>query len=169
MAIIINIAVFVLIYCRIQSVIQQLDNIGFNLLVNLAVAGEGAGTFDVTGEGGDDVRVLDFLVKIAYEGAAGHMAGSDLADWLLVLLSCEGVYDCHHPVDTHNAQHLADALVVLLRRDERQQSPIRQLAVLTENGLGRLVERHNYGAAVFPNGLGRDIYIRWCRQLRPCE
>ena len=35
---------------------------------------------------------------------------------------------------------------------------IRQLAVLAENGFGRLVERHDYCAAVFPDGFGRDIF-----------
>ena len=74
----------------------------------------------MAGEGGDDVRVLDFLIEIADEGAAGHVAGGYFADRLLVLLPGERIDDCHHPVDTHNAQHLADALVVLLRRDERQ-------------------------------------------------
>ena len=100
------------------SAIQQLYHIGFNLLVDLAVAGEGAGSLDVAGEGGDDVRILDFLVEIADEGTAGHMAGGNFADWLLVLLPGKRIDDCHHPVDTHNAEHLADALVVLLRRGQ---------------------------------------------------
>ena len=76
----------------------------------------------MAGEGGDDVRVLDFLIEIADEGAAGHVAGGNLADRSLVLLSGERVDDGDHPVDADNAEYLADALVVLLRGDERTSS-----------------------------------------------
>ena len=92
----------ILIICALvlhnYSVIQQFHRIGLDFLDDFAIAGEGAGAFDVAGEGGDDVGVKDVLVKIADERLAGHVAGGDVADGLLGLLACEGIDDGRHPV-----------------------------------------------------------------------
>ena len=54
--------------------LQNLNKVTFHIDVNVAVAIEGAATFDVAGECGDEVRILDKFVNVAYEGTADHMA-----------------------------------------------------------------------------------------------
>jgi len=44
----------------------------------------------VAGEGGDDVRILNFLIEVADEGLAGHMAGGDATDGLLASFPVSG-------------------------------------------------------------------------------
>jgi len=45
----------------------------------------------VAGEGRDKVRVLDQLVDVTDEGAAGHVAAGDFVDWDLNLCPSHGV------------------------------------------------------------------------------
>ena len=123
----------------------------------------------MAGEGGYDIGVLNFLIEVTDEGAAGHMASSNFAYRLLVFFPGERIYYCHHPVDADYAEHLADALVVLLRRDERQQATIGKFVVLAEDRLGRLVEWYNYGTAVFLDGLGRNIFYSAVDYVPTCE
>ena len=55
------------------SLLQQRDGPMVGLLVYLAVAGEGLAALFVTGEGTDQIRVLDIFVHIAGKGLSCRM------------------------------------------------------------------------------------------------
>ena len=52
---------------------QHTHQISLHILVDFAVAGEGAATFFVAAEGSDQVRILDLFVEVADEATAGQM------------------------------------------------------------------------------------------------
>lgn len=54
--------------------LQDLHQVAFHIDVDIAVTVEGSAAFSMTGEGGDEVRILDQLVDVADEGTAGHVA-----------------------------------------------------------------------------------------------
>ena len=60
--------------------LQNLDKITFHIDVDVTIAIEGAASFYVAGEGGDEVRVLDQLVDVADEGTAEHQKLAFVSD-----------------------------------------------------------------------------------------
>ena len=52
---------------------QLHDSLFRHFLVYVAVAAEGAGVLYVTGNLGNQVGVLDFLIKVTDQDAAGHV------------------------------------------------------------------------------------------------
>ena len=53
------------------SLFQHTHQILLQILVDFAVAGEGAAAFFVAAEGADEVRVFDLFVEVADKAAAG--------------------------------------------------------------------------------------------------
>ena len=56
---------------------QNLHKILRHVDVDRAVACEGTASFDVTGEGWNEVRVLYQVVDVADEGTTGHVVAGD--------------------------------------------------------------------------------------------
>ena len=54
--------------------LQDLHKILLHINVDRAVTGKCTASFDVAGECGDEVRILDQFVDVDDEGTAGHMA-----------------------------------------------------------------------------------------------
>ena len=86
------------------------------------------------------------------------MAGCNLADRFLLLPPRQGIEDGYYTVYPYRPQYLPDSLVILLRRDERQQPSIRQGLVFFQNRLGRFVERNDHSAAILVDGFGRNVF-----------
>ena len=75
----------------------------------------------MTGEGWDEVRVLDQLIDVADEGTTGHVAAGDLIDRNLHLRSGHCVKLSHKIGDPSLLKDGLDADVVAFRRIERKQ------------------------------------------------
>lgn len=84
-----------------NSLFQFEDGLLRHLFVNVPVPGEGFGVLHVSGNLGDQIRVLDLFVKIADEYPAGHMRGGDLPDRVLLFFPGEGI-------DTESNNHLSN-------------------------------------------------------------
>ena len=93
---------------------QNLHKILLHVDIDRAVAGEGTAAFDVTGEGGDEVRVLDQLVDVADEGTAGHVATSDFVDRNFDFGSSHGVEFSYEVGHTCFLKNDFDVIVVSL-------------------------------------------------------
>ena len=74
-----------------MKLFQLQDNFLGYLLVDVAVAAEGAGVLDVAGYLGDKVRIFHFLVEIPDQDAASHVGGGNFSDGVLFLLAGDGV------------------------------------------------------------------------------
>lgn len=116
-----------------ERLFQFQDNLFGHFLVDVAVAAEGAGVFDVAGDLGDEVGVLDFLVKIADQDAAGHVGGGDFPDGMLLFLAGDGVQRGHHAVDTGEFDHLLDVAVIVLLTNKGKKTPIGQVLVALQD------------------------------------
>ena len=55
------------------SLVEQVGHFTYHIVVYIAIAGECVGAFAVTGEFAYEVRVFDFFVQVADEGAACHV------------------------------------------------------------------------------------------------
>ena len=75
--------------------LQNLHKILLHVDVDCAVAGECTASFDVAGEGGDKVRILDQSVDVADEGAAGHVAAGNLVDRNFLFGAGNCIKFCH--------------------------------------------------------------------------
>jgi len=63
--------------------IKQIRHFSDHIVIDVPVAGECLGAFAVAGEFADEVRVFDFLVEVADEGAACHMGTGNVANGVL--------------------------------------------------------------------------------------
>ncbi len=82
-----------------MKLFQLQDNLLGHLLVDVAVAAEGAGVLDVAGDLGDQVGVLDFLIQVIDEDAAGHVGGGDFPDGVLLFLTGDSIQRRNHAID----------------------------------------------------------------------
>jgi len=57
------------------SLLQHTNQIPLHILVDFAVADEGATAFFVAAEGSNQIRVLDLFVEVTDKAAASHVGG----------------------------------------------------------------------------------------------
>lgn len=75
------------------SLLQHTNQIPPHILIDFAVAGEGAAAFFVAAEGADQVRILDLFVEVADKAAAGQVGGCDFVDRADFLLAGGWIID----------------------------------------------------------------------------
>ena len=78
----------------------------------------------MAGDLGDQVGVLDFLIQVTDEDAAGHVGGGDFPDGMLLFLAGDGVQRRHHAVDTGELNHLFDVAVIVLLTNKGKKTPV---------------------------------------------
>ena len=98
-----------IISCSAPLILQNLHKILFHAKVDFAVAVEGAGTFGVAGEGGDQVGVFDLPIDVAGEGSAGKVAAGDRGQFR------------YQAGDAGHFEGGLDVVIVVLLADEGQQ------------------------------------------------
>ena len=62
------------------SLLQHTHQIPLHILIDFAVAGEGAAALFVAAEGTDEVRVFNLFVEVADKAAAGQVGGCDFVE-----------------------------------------------------------------------------------------
>ena len=62
------------------SLLQHTHQIPLHILVDFAIAGEGAAAFFVAAEGSNQIRVLDLFVEVAHKAATGQVGGCDFIE-----------------------------------------------------------------------------------------
>ena len=100
---------------------QHTHQIPLHILVDFAVAGEGAAAFFVAAEGADQVRVFDLLVEVADKAAAGQVGGCDFVERADFLLAGGWVIDYDRTGKACSKEHLLDGGIVFLLRDQREE------------------------------------------------
>ena len=102
-----------------EYLLQQTDKFLLHVLVDVAVAGEGSASFGVAAEWADKIRVFDFLIKVADEGASGEVAAGDFVNGPFLLFPGGRIQYCHHTGHTASLEYFLDGDIVFLRTDER--------------------------------------------------
>lgn len=110
-----------IISCSAPLILQNLHKILFHAKVDFAVAVEGAGTFGVSGEGGDQVGVFDLPIDVAGEGSAGKVAAGNFVQRVLDLLACDRGQFRYQAGDAGHFEGGLDVVIVVLLADEGQQ------------------------------------------------
>ena len=87
---------------------QHINQIPLHILVDFAVAGEGAAAFFVTAEGADQVRILDLFVEVADKAAAGQVGGCDFVERADFLLAGGWVIDYDQAGKACNSLSISD-------------------------------------------------------------
>ncbi len=82
---------FVRILSTIFSLIKQIRHFSDHIVIDVPITGECLGAFAMSREFADEVRVFDFLVEVADEGAACHVGAGDVADGVLFGLFGDGI------------------------------------------------------------------------------
>ena len=111
----------------------------------------------MAGELADEVRVFDFLIKVADEGPPGHVRAGNVADGVLLRLLGAGVDDGHDAVDSGFLEPLADEVVELACAVEGEDGvPVAALVTFQylDGGGGQI---HLDYARTFFFGLAGDI------------
>ena len=75
--------------------LQNLHKILPHINVDRAVTGKCAASFDVAGEGCNEVRVFDQFVDIADEGTTSHMTAGNFVDRNFLFCACQGIQFNH--------------------------------------------------------------------------
>ena len=108
-----------------MTILFQFQNNFFrHLFVDVAVAAEGAGVLNVTGDLGDKVGVFDFFVEVSDQDAAGHVGGGDFPDGMLFLLAGDGVQRRNHAIDAGELDHLLDVSVIVLLTNKGKKTSV---------------------------------------------
>ena len=68
----------------------------------------------MAGECGDEVRILDKFVNVAYEGTTSHMAATDFIDRLFLFLTSNGIQDRYKARNSALGQHDLDIVDFVL-------------------------------------------------------
>ena len=90
------------------GLVEEVGHFANHVIIYVAIAGEGSGTFAVTGKLAYEVGVFDFLIEVADEGAAGHMGTGDVADGVLLGLFGAGVHYRDDAVDSCSGEPFTD-------------------------------------------------------------
>ena len=78
----------------------------------------------MAGDLGDEVGVLDFLIQVADQDAAGHVGGVDFPNGVFLFFAGDGVQCRHHAVDTGKFDHLLDVAVVVLLTNKGKKTSV---------------------------------------------
>lgn len=116
-----------------MKLFQLQDDLLGHLLVNVAVAAEGAGVLDVAGDLSDKVGILDFLIQVTDENATGHVGGGDFPDGMLFLLAGDGVQRRNHAIDAGEFDHLLDVSVVVLLTNKGKKTSVGLVLIAIQN------------------------------------
>ena len=103
------------------SLLQHTHQIPLHILIDFAVAGEGAAAFFVAAEGSDQVRVLDLFVEVADKTAAGQVGGSHFVERADFLLAGGWIIDYDRTGKSGGKEHLLDSNIVFLLRNQRKE------------------------------------------------
>ena len=103
------------------SLLQHTHQIPLHILIDFAVAGEGATAFFVAAEGSDQVRVLDLFVEVADKTAAGQVGGSHFVERADFLLAGGWIIDYDRTGKSGGKEHLLDSNIVFLLRNQRKE------------------------------------------------
>ena len=114
----------------------------------------------MAGEGGDEVRILDQLVDVAYDGTTGHVAAGDLIDRNLHLRSGHCVKLSHKISDPCLLKDSLDADVVAFRGIERKELISRKVSLSVNNLLRYSIQRYHHSTDIFLDSLRRNILYR---------
>ena len=123
---------------------QHTHQIPLHILVDFAVAGEGAAAFFVAAEGANEVRVLDLFVEVADKAAAGQVGGCDLVERADYLLTGGWIIDYDRTSKAGVKKHLLDCNIVLLLRDQREEFIERTVLISLEYFLCDRVQWHTH-------------------------
>ena len=103
------------------SLLQHTHQIPLHILVDFAVAGEGAAAFFVAAEGSDQVRVLNLFVEVADKAAAGQMGRCNFVERTDFLFAGGWIIDYDRTGKSGGKEHLLDGNIVFLLRNQRKE------------------------------------------------
>ena len=125
-----------------------------DVIINAAIADEGAAAVGMARHGADDVRILYLLVEVAHEGAPRQVGSRQIAEPPTLFLSREGVVDGHVSRDSHCLENLLQVLLIdreLIEVEERATG-VALVFVAVENGTRLVNKRHTHGAHALLDG-----------------
>lgn len=100
---------------------QHTHQIPLHILIDFAVAGEGAAAFFVAAEGSDQVRVLDLFVEVADKTAAGQVGRCNLVERTDFLFAGGWIIDYNRTGKAGGKEHLLDSNIVFLLQNQRKE------------------------------------------------
>ncbi len=109
----------------------------------------------MSGQGRNEIRILDELVNVADEGTAGHVGAGDFIDRNLLLLACDAVQHSDKVCDSGEFKDYFDVVVVSLRAFEWEEAVSGMVLVPRDDVLGDGIQRNDHGADIFVYGLWR--------------
>lgn len=125
-----------------------------DVIINAAIADEGAAAVCMARHGADDVRILYLLVEVAHEGAPRQVGSRQIAEPPTLFLSREGVVDGHVSRDSHCLENLLQVLLIdrELIEVEKRATGVALVLVAVEDGTSLVNKRHTHGAHALPDG-----------------
>ena len=127
-----------------------------DVIINAAIADEGAAAVCMARHGTDDVRILYLLVEVAHEGAPRQMGSRQIAEPPTLFLSREGVVDGHVSRDSHCLKNLLQVLLIDIDRElievEERATGVALVLVAVEDGTRLVNKRHTHGAHALSDG-----------------
>lgn len=129
------------------------------IIINSSIAAESFAAFDMSGHLADDIRVVGELIGHADEGLAAHVAGCYFVDRLRFVITSLGVANLDNAVHPAFLQYRLDALIVLLRTEEREETASGVHSPVFLNKVkGCLIQRNTHlGRSTQMTGLLRHI------------
>ena len=127
------------------SLLQHTHQIPLHILVDFAVAGEGATAFFVAAEGADQVRVLDLFVEVADKAAAGQMGRCNFVERADFLFAGGWVIDYNRTGKAGGKEHLLDSNIVFLLRNQRKEFIEWKVLISLEDFVGRILKNCPHG------------------------
>ena len=116
----------------------QLHNDFFShFFVNIPVAVEGFGFLNVAGYLGDEVWILELLVEIPNQDAAGHVGACNLPNRVLFFFPGQGIDDRYLSVNPGEAEHFLDVAVIILGTSKGKKATPGNVWIAFQNFQGR--------------------------------